>query len=291
MGNEERSSKTAAGKHDDSVADSVDDAVDDNPWVERLTQWGWIAKSAVYTLMGLTALQISRQSAPDDEASPEGSIGRVAEAPFGRAVLVVLTAGLVLYFAWRILSVVTIHGNELSDWADRVGYSFSGLFYLLLAWTAGKAAFTGVQPKKSNSVESLSKSLLDMTAGRWLLGVAGLATIAVGVYFIVHKGVQRSFADDLDGVSATPAGNEPKRRALLISGVIGWIGRGIVTSLVGYFVVRSAVRFDPDDARGFDRSLRQIAGTSLGSGLVLVCAVGLIAYGVFCFFSRRFRSL
>ncbi|MEP6296115.1 MAG: DUF1206 domain-containing protein, partial [Ilumatobacter sp.] len=258
-----RSASESAGKAADSVADSVDDAVDDNPWVERLTQWGWIAKAAVYTLMGLTALQIARQSAPDDEASPEGSIGRVSEAPLGRAVLVVLTVGLVLYSVWRILSVAVIHGNELSDWAERIGYSFSAVFYLLLAWTAGKAVLTGVQPEKSNSVESLSKSLLEMTAGRWLLGAVGLGTIAVGLYFIVHKGIQRSFADDLDGVSATPRNNGPKRRALLISGMIGWIGRGIVTGLVGYFVVRSAVRFDPDDARGFDRTLRQVAGTSL----------------------------
>lgn len=72
---------------------------------------------------------------------------------------------------------------------------------------------------------------------------------------------------------------------------IGWIGRGIVTVLVGFFIVRAAVRFDPDDARGFDRSLRQVVGTGTGSALVLVCAVGLIAYGIFCLMSHRFRTL
>lgn len=273
------------------VADSVDDAVEENAWLERVTQIGWIAKAIVYTLMGLTAVQISRQDPTSKDASPEGSIGRVGEAPFGRALLVVLTVGLLMYFVWRVLSVAAMHGTELSDWAERVGYTFSGLFYLVLAFTAGKAALSGVDPEGSNSVERISKALLEMTAGRWLLGIGGLVTIGVGGYFAIHKGIQRSFADELDGIQAAPTANDSKRQAVLISGIIGWIGRGIVTALVGFFVLRSAIRFDPDDARGFDRALREAAGTSIGSILVLVCAIGLIAYGVFCFLSHRFRSL
>ncbi len=284
-------SGVSGAREGSDVGDTIDEAVEQNPWLERVAQIGWIAKGVLYTLMGLTAIQIARQDPTSKDASPEGSIGRVGEVPFGRAVLVVLTVGLILYFAFRLLSVALIRGNELSDWADRVGYTFSGLFYLVLAFSAGKAAISGVDPEGSNSVESISKSLLEVTTGRWLLGIGGLVTIGIGGYFVIHKGIQRSFADDLEGVQADPGANAPKRRALLIAGIVGWIGRGIVTIFVGYFVVRSAVRFDPNDARGFDRALRQVAGTSLGSMLVLLCAVGLIAYGVFCFFSYRFRTL
>ncbi len=282
---------TAQSAAADTLADSVDDAVDEHPWLERLTQIGWIAKGVVYTLMGLTAVQVARQNPTSKDASPEGSIGRVGEAPLGRILLVVLTVGLLLYCVWRLLSVAAIRGRGLSDWGDRIGYGFSGLFYLVLAFTAGKAALIGVDPEGSNSVEQISKSLLEMTAGRWLLGAVGIATIGIGIYFAVHKGVQRSFVDDLKSVSPSPSDNEPKRAALVIAGVTGWIGRGIVTALVGFFIVRAAVRFDPNEARGFDRSLRQVAGTSTGSTLVLVCAVGLIAYGVFCLMSHRFRTL
>lgn len=276
---------------DDGLADSVDGTVAAHPWLERLTQIGWIAKGVVYTLMGLTAAQIARQDPTSKDASPEGSIGRVGEAPLGRVLLVVLTVGLLLYCAWRILSVAAIRGSELSDWGDRIGYTFSALFYLVLAFTAGKAALSGVDPEGSNSVERISKSLLEITAGRWLLGAVGVVTILVGIYFVIHKGLQRSFVDDLQGVDANPSHNKTSRGALVIAGLIGWIGRGIVTGLVGFFIVRSAVRFDPNEARGFDRTLRQVAGTSTGSTLVLVCAAGLIAYGVFSFMSHRFRTL
>jgi len=277
---------------DGSVADTVDDAVDENPWLEKMFQFGWVAKAAVYTLMGVAAIQIARQdSGADGEASPEGSIAAVADAPVGRPLLAVLTIGLALYVIWRILSVAVVRGNGASEWAHRVGYTFSGLFYLLLAYTAGKAAFTGVDPEESNTVESLSKSVMEMTAGRTMVGAAGLVTIGVGVYFAVHKGIQRSFTDDLDGVQRDPRDNEAQRAAVVVAGVIGWIGRGIVTVFVGFFLVRAAVNFDPSDARGFDQSLRQVAGTGLGSAVVLVCAIGLVAYGAFCLVSYRFRSL
>ena len=274
----------------DDVAESVDSVTDRHPWLERLTQVGWIAKSVVYTLMGVTAFEIARQSTPED-ASPAGSIGRVGDVPFGRVLLVVLVVGLLLYSTWRFLSVAVISGNGWSEWGDRIGYTFSAVFYLTLAWTAGIAAAYGAQPDDQSSVEKYSQQVLEMTGGRVLVGIAGAITIGVGIYFTIHKGIQRSFADDLDGVEPAPGDNPPKRHALVIAGIVGWIGRGIVTVLVGFFVLRSAIRFDPDDAAGFDRALRRVADSGLGTFLVFVAAVGLIAYGVFCSVSYRFRSL
>lgn len=274
-----------------AVSESVDDAVDENPWLERLMQWGWIAKGVVYTVMGVTAARIARQEPVADDASPDGSIKSIAEAPFGRTLLGVMMVGLVLYTIWRILSVALITGNGLDEWSHRVGYAFSGTFYGLLAYAAGKAAITGIDPEESSTVEDLSASVMEVTAGRTMVGIAGVVTICIGVYFAVHKGLQRSFAGDLDGVDERLTANQPKRRALLIAGVFGWLGRGFVTALVGFFVLRAAVQFDPNEARGFDKALREIADTTTGSIIVFACAVGLIAYGVFCFFSHRFRFL
>lgn len=282
--------RSGKGAHQE-FADDVDGSV----WLERLTQAGWIAKSVVYTLMGLTAFQIAQQDLAEGQgsgdASPEGSIARIAEAPSGRVLLAVLTVGLVLYAAWRLLSVAVLQGHELRCWANRIGYTFSAIFYLTLAYSAGKVAITGLDPEESNSVESISRSVLEMAAGRWIVGLGGVATMGLGVYFGVHKGLQRSFVDELDGVNKTFRNNGSKRKAVLVTGVAGWVGRGIVTIMVGFFVLRSAVRFDPDDARGFDRALHQVAGTGVGSALVVVTAIGLILYGVFCFSSRRLQTL
>ena len=276
----------------EDVVDEVDDAVDENPWIEKLTVYGWYAKGLAYSLMGVTAFQIARvdQSA-DDEASPSGAIGAVADFPAGRFLMAVFAVGLLLYSIWRLLSVAVIRGSGLRKWGDRIGFMFSAVFYLVLAWTAISNAVSGADPGASDTVEGISTTVLGWWIGRPLVGLAGIVTIAIGIYFGVHKGIQRSFAKHLDNVDPTPSENLPKRRALVYSGIVGWIGRGIVTALVGFFVLRSAWRFDPNDARGFDRSLRYLAGTGTGSALVVVCAVGLVAYGIFCVFSARFREI
>jgi hypothetical protein len=258
--------------------------------IEVFTQVGWLAKGTVYVLFGITAVAIARQSAPTDEASPKGALGKLMEAPAGRLLMAVMAAGLLLYSLWRAASVVLIDGDDAHAWGDRIGYSFSALFYVVLGITAARSAWSGSGPDDSNTVEDLSRTMLESDVGRWALGIAGLVTIAVGLYFTVAKGVMRRFASDVRDVTAD-GGTTGVGTALWVSGIAGWIGRGVVTVLVGYFVVRSAVTFDPDEARGFDRALREAATTTIGSVLVWVSAIGLIAYGAFCLASYRHRSL
>jgi hypothetical protein len=275
----------------DDAAEAVDDALDENPWLERMSQLGWLARGVVYTLMGLTAVQIAVADTGDDEASPTGSIGRIADAPGGRVLLFVLAVGLILFSAWRLLALALIRGHDLDAWARRVGYGASGSVTIVLAWTSAAAAFRDDDPDGSNSVENMSTTLLGWPLGRWILAAVGLATVAVGVYFVVDNAVRRSFVDDLDGVSDNSAATCDRHTALVIIGFIGWAGRGVVTIMVGIFITSAAIRFDPDDARGFDRSLREVASTDVGMAIVTLCAASLIAYGLFCLASHRYRTL
>ncbi len=273
----------------DRVADGVDEAVRERPWLETVGQLGWVAKGIVYLLFGVTATQIARQEPSDDEASPNGALNRVMEQPGGRILLSVMAVGLALYCMWRILSVAVIRRNDLSGWAHRVGYSFSATFYGLLAFTAARTVMRGSESEKNSTVERLSRSLLDTGWGRVLVTVAGVATILIGLYFVISKGIMRSFTDDLRGVDESD--DEALDWAIIAAGVAGWIGRGVVTVLVGLLVARSAISYEPDDARGFDGALRKVATDSTGEIFVWVSAVGLVLYGAFCVFSHRYRHL
>ncbi len=261
------------------------------PWLEWLTRTGWAAKGVVYLLMGLTAVNIVRLQPTDDEASPEGALARVMERSGGRLLLLILGVGLLLYVLWRVLTVVMIAGNDLSHWLDRAGYTFSGLFYLALAWTALTSVLRDERPEDGNTIERISRALMDTQWTRVLLGVGGLVTIGVGLYFLVHKAGRRAFTDDLDEVDRTIGANDAYGRAVLLAGVVGWTGRAIVTALVGFFVTRAAVRFDASEARGFDRALNEAATTDLGAVLVGCAAAGLIVYGAYCLLSIPHRCL
>ena len=273
----------------DKVADKTEQTVAEHPWIESVGRLGWVAKGVVYMLMGATATQIARQEPSDDEASPSGALNRVMEQPGGRILLLVMGVGLVLYSIWRLFSVAVIRDDDMSGWAHRVGYLFSAAFYGLLAFTAFRTVARGSESGKSNSVEKLSRSLMESTVGRWLVVVGGVVTIAVGLYFIVKKAIMRSFVDDLHTIDESD--DEAIDWTIIVAGVAGWIGRGIVTVLVGVLVARAAINFDPDDARGFDGALRKVATTSYGTTFVWISAIGLMLYGAFCLISHRYRAI
>jgi hypothetical protein len=262
----------------EQVSEKVEETVEEHPWLENVTRFGWIAKGVVYGLMGLTAFTIGRRRPTTDDASPEGAVAQLRSTSFGSALIWVLAVGLVLYVAWRLLTTVLIRGNGVKDWLERVGYFFSAAFYAVLAFTAVTAVMHGKDAKDENSVERLSAWMLNHPVGRWALLVAGLVVIGIGVFFVVDKGIKKSFVKDLD-LAGTP---EAERKAITTAGTVGWVSRGVATAAVGFFVAQAAWRYDAQDARGFDNAFREVATHEVGSIAVLVTGLALVVYGVFC---------
>ena len=113
-----------------------------------------------------------------------------------------------------------------------------------------------------------------------------MCLLGVGVYFVV-KGVRASFHDDLEPRGVGPISVE----AIVAFGRVGWVGRGIVVILVGWFVTAAAVRFRPSDAHGLDGSLREVTELAIGPLIVGFAALALVAYGMFCVISAPRQRL
>jgi hypothetical protein len=56
-------------------------------------------------------------------------------------------------------------------------------------------------------------------------------------------------------------------------------------------VVVAAVRFRPEEASGLDQALNTLAQQPYGPWLLAAVALGLAAYGVFCFFDARYHRV
>ena len=269
----------------DGVEEQAREAGNKFEWIGRA---GWVAKGIVYALIGVLFLQVAWLGGSEEEANQRGAVEQVVETSFGSILLIVLSAGLALYVVWRLFTVVLP-----GDWTgrallDRGGYAVSAITYLALLISTidiilNRSSGSG-SGGEDRLIEGLVKDTLAMTAGRWLVAIAGLVAMAIGVAF-VHKGWTRSFRDDISG----DTGIEGTLTDRL--GMIGWIARGVIMDVIGWFLILAAYRFDPDEAAGFDDSIRQLTSTGWGAVLAVFIALGFIAFGVFCIVSARFRDL
>ena len=129
----------------------------------------------------------------------------IADTSAGTFLLLVVAVGLGLYVLWRLVTALLPGDNDAETLAHRAGYLISAAIYGLLAWTAlswvvsdaGTSGSSGQQSGDERFLESASRTLLESTAGRWLLGIGVLVGVGVGVYFAI-KAAKGSFMDELD---------------------------------------------------------------------------------------------
>jgi Domain of Unknown Function (DUF1206) len=282
---------------DEIGSERAEEFAREHPNLVKLGRVGWVAKGIVYGLMGALAIAIALQSSDasadertsgQQEASASGAIAAIADQPAGAALLVVIAVGLGLYVLWRLVSLMLPAENDADAWLTRVGYAISAVGYSILAWTAisfARHPGTGDASEEAR-IEGFTRDLLENSAGRIAVFVLGAILIGTGLYFL-YKGAAATFESEL-----APGGVGPVSHDTLVTlGRVGWIGRGLMIGLIGFFFARAAVMFDADEAEGLDGALRRVSGSTLGTVLILVVAAGLIVYGLFCAISAPRQRL
>jgi hypothetical protein len=280
---------------DETGSQKVEELARRRPELVTFGRLGWVSKGVVYAVLGVLAMQIALQPGGEradsgEEASQLGAVTEIADTSFGELALYVLAAGLFLYAAWRVVSVVLPADNSVKAWITRGGYLVSAVAYSVLAWSAltfarHEASASGAE-SEDTKVERFTRELMDKTGGRWLVGVLGVVIIGVGVYFAV-KGVTAKFRDELEPRGVGPVSHE----SIVTLGRVGWVGRAIVMGLIGWLLIRAAVRFRPEEAQGFDGALREVTGSTFGAALVGFAAIALVLYGLFCVISAPRQRL
>jgi Domain of Unknown Function (DUF1206) len=282
---------------DQSVSRKVDEVAHRHPGLVTVARVGWVAKGVVYGVLGVLAVPIAIEGLQKDrarggpgEASQLGAVTEIADTSFGVVALWVIAIGLALYVVWRLISILLPAEHTLKAWLTRGGYLISAIVYSVLAWTAVSfarhdRAASGAQTEDAK-VEGFTRDLMEKTGGRWLVGALGVCLVAVGAYFVI-KGLRAKFRDELEPSDVGPFSHE----TIVTLGRVGWVGRGIVMALVGWFVTRAAVQFRPREAKGFDGSLRELTESTLGPLIVGFVAVALIVYGLFCVISAPRQRL
>ena len=260
----------------------------DSEALEHLARVGLIAYGMVHVLVAWLALQLA-WGGGGQSADQSGALATLAATPVGKPLLWVLTIGLVALALWQAAEALrwrsgwSASGDQRSRALKKSGKALvKAVVYLALAYTAFRFA-TGGGQSSSGQQQQTTAGVMGWPGGRWLVAAAGLVLVGVGVHHVV-KGLKKSFLKEIDLASAPPAAERTVTRL----GQAGYPAKGVALALVGALLVYAALTFDPARAAGLDGALRTILDAPFGQVLLTLVALGIAAFGAFCFVRARY---
>jgi hypothetical protein len=255
------------------------------PWIERLARVGYTGKGILYITIGYLASQagLGRGGQVTDTG---GAMRTVQHASLGQPLLLVIAAGLLGYGAWRLVEAVTDperRGTGLKAILMRIGFAARGLFHAGLGITAIRVAL-GDGGRSGNQAPQWTARAFQLPAGELLVAIAAAWVAGYGVYQFYRAWSPRMRRH----LSLSELSSGLQRWVLGVSR-FGIAARGVVFLLIGFFLIRAALKHDPSQAGGVAQSLRALAQT--GRWPFLVVALGLVAYGVYELVNARYRNI
>ncbi|WP_443060823.1 DUF1206 domain-containing protein [Streptomyces sp. NBC_00448] len=251
---------------------------------------GFAARGVIYVLVGVLAVRVAFSDAGGQQADRGGALAEIAHEPFGEVLVWLLGAGLAGMALWRLSEAAFGQagpdGGKPAKRAAAAGrcvfYGF--VSYSVLAYAVGdKGSGSGSTDKRTDDVTA---RVLDWPGGQWIAGVAGVAVACAGAW-IAARAVMRTFHKHLK----TGEMSVRQRRVVDVLGVSGGVARGVLFATAGVFAVVAAVQHRPGESKGMDDTLRSFAGTPAGPWLLVLVAVGLVAFGGFSWACARWRAL
>ena len=256
------------------------------PWIERMARVGYTTKGILYITIGYLAAEagLGQGGRVTDTG---GALREVKSASLGQPLLLVIAAGLLGYAGWRLVQAIADperRGTDLKGVLMRLGFAARGIFHAGLGLTAIRLALGRGGAASSSQAPQWTARAFQVPGGELLVALAAIFIGGYGLYQFYR--------------AWSPKMRRHLRLAELSAGLQPWVlgvsrfgiaARGVVFLLIGYFLMRAALRQDPAQAGGVRESLRAVAHT--GRWPFVVMALGLIAYGVYELVNARYRNI
>ncbi|GAA4539418.1 DUF1206 domain-containing protein [Pseudonocardia xishanensis] len=253
--------------------------------VRKGARVGIAANGVLHLLIAGLALQVAFGGG--GQADQSGALTTLAAQPFGIVLLWLLFVGFVCVVLWRLTSALfgfSYVDDGRKKLMKRVVSAGLGVVYAVLAVATATTAVNGRAQGGGGS--KATAGILGIPGGQVIVGIIGVG-IVVGGGVMVYNGWKKKFTEDQDLVGA----DRRARRLDERSGQVGYIAKGIAIGVLGVLVISAAVKYDPAEANGLDSALKALAAQPFGVVLLTVVALGIAAYGVFCFLDAKYHRV
>jgi hypothetical protein len=257
-----------------------------------LARLGYAAKGVVYIIIGWLAVQLVI-GAGGKTTDQRGALQTISEQPYGKFLLALVVIGLLGFAIWCFLQAwfdTEGKGSDLKGIIGRLGYAVTGVSYAILAFGAFQLVSgmgtSSTSKSTTSSTQDVTAQLLKHSWGVAVVVILGLIVIGVACYLFA-KAYSAKFQNRLllTGLSAQ------LRRGVVFLGRFGYAALGVVFSIIGIFLIVAAVQHNPHEAKGLDTALQTLIQQPFGPVLLVIVALGLIAYGVYSFVEARYRRV
>jgi uncharacterized membrane protein len=256
------------------------------PQFEWFARAGLAARGAVYIVIGVLAIKLALGDG-GKATNQQGALQTIAKQPFGTVLLILVAVGLAGYASWRLLRAAVGHGPEASDDAkERISGLVSGIGYAALCVTAVKILAGSGGGGGGSNPDKATGGVLGWPGGTWLVAIVGAIIIGVGLQQ-GYKALKQKFLED----AKTQEMSHRVRQGYTVLGVAGHLARMVVFALIGYFLIKAALDYDPHNAIALDGALAHLGHTSYGPVLLGAVAAGLVCFGAYSIADARFRKV
>lgn len=250
-----------------------------SPLPDHAVRWGLVAYGVVHLLIGWLAVQMALGER-SGKASGTGALAELSGQPLGGVLIWLVAVGLGLLVVWKVLDLVLGHRDDDHPWRGRAVSALKAGLYAALALAALKVARGDAS--SGDGTETLTARLMGLPGGQVLVGLVGLAVIGYGAH-MVWRGWTEKFMEHLDGEGSSGG----RGTAYRLLGKAGYVSKGVALAIVGVLFGYAALTHDPDKSGGLDQALQEVLRRPAGPGLLLVVALGIACYGLFCFARAR----
>lgn len=258
------------------------------PASRSLARAGYVLRAFLYAYMGYVALRIAISGAVRS-ADQQASLVAIAGFPLGRFLLVGAVVLLFAYALWGFMRAIydpLDRGDDVKGIATRVAFAFSGLAYVALAFFAIGLLSHGASGNHPDEVTQLAGRVLGAPAGIVIAVLAGLVAIAAGLGQFVEA-YRATFQRDLKRRQMS----RREKQVTRVLGQFGFVSRGLVFVLMGWFIVLAAIEHNAHEARGFSGVFAYLLVQSYGRPLLGVLGLGFIALGLHSLALARYIRL
>ena len=243
---------------------------------------GFVARGIAYIVIGVIAVMLAFGVARH-EPDRGGAIEAIAGKPFGYLLLWILVIGFLALAVWRFVQAAEKRLNLTEG--HRVMALLCGIAYAIAFYSTLMFVVHGTRPASDDSAaRDYTAQVLSLDGGRVLVAFAGIVLVALGIVMAV-RGFSAEFTRHLR-MGWMSRGTQD---VVVRLGQAGYVARALIVVGIGIAALDAAITYNAAKAEGVDGVLRSFAQTPVGPWLLVLVALGLIAFGILSFFEAKWR--